>query len=149
MNHDLTTHAGQISHYAEVRARIMAASKPKPKLVVSNPVPEPEFITKKMPTWERERTFFDDHVNRWRMRVVYTPTDWLRDRCKDLGVDIHFITGPQKGRKIAYTRFRLIWEMNERFQLSLPQLGRIFGGRDHTTIINALSRWEVLRHEND
>lgn len=147
MNHDLTTHAGQISHYAAVRARIAAAAyKPqKPKISIED---EPE-IKDDDPIWLKEKTYFDDHVNRWRMRVVYTPMDWLRDRCKELDVGVHFITGPQRNKAISRLRFQLVWEMNERFQLSLPQIGRIFGGRDHTTIINALARWEAMRHEND
>lgn len=144
----LSTRADQIAHYKAVRQRIHQAAYKKPVLAIVPAVKSSHQWTRR-PMWRREDIHFDDHVIRWKIRQIYTPTDWLRDKCREYGVSVHHIIGPQRRRAIAKIRFQLIWEMNEAFQLTLPQLGRIFGGRDHTTMINSLKRWEAMRHEND
>lgn len=61
------------------------------------------------------------------------------------GVSVHDIKGRSRKRKIVAARFEAVAAVEEKyrlagFDLSLPALGRIFGGRDHTTMIYALKK---------
>lgn len=143
---NLSTRADQIAHYAAVKRRIHMASVKKPALVIA-PTPAPQPI---MPLWMRKKLRFNDHVNRWRMKLrKENPHDWLIERCQELDVDIRLITGPRRGRDIVKIRFQLIYEMSEKFQLSLPAIGRRFGDRDHTSILNALRKYKQMQNADD
>lgn len=51
------------------------------------------------------------------------------------------ITGPSRTRGIVYARQTAIWLSKQlKPSLSLPEIGRRFGGRDHTTILYALRK---------
>lgn len=51
------------------------------------------------------------------------------------------LTGPSRKHAVVAARHEAIYEARRlRPDLSMPALGRIFGGQDHTTILNALRR---------
>lgn len=51
------------------------------------------------------------------------------------------IVSPSRTRRIVKARDQAIYEVACRWPwLSLPKLGRIFGNRDHTTILHALNK---------
>ena len=56
-----------------------------------------------------------------------------------------------KGRKQAITRPRQMAMKLSRdlTKHSLPEIGKAFGGRDHTTVMNACKRIDVLKEEDD
>lgn len=141
MTLSLTTHADQIAHYKAVKHRINNA-KFRPRPVVANDDEPKPIMAKQLPAWECMDMYFDDHVRRYNAR--HLPKYWLKNRCKQLGVDYNHVIGPRRGRDIIYYRFQLIWEMSNIYALSLPQLGKIFGDRDHTSILNALRKWEKI-----
>lgn len=61
------------------------------------------------------------------------------------GTTARAILGRARPRYIIKARFAAIYAVHQaKPHLSLPQLGRIFGGRDHTTILNALKRAEGI-----
>jgi chromosomal replication initiator protein len=43
----------------------------------------------------------------------------------------------------------MIWVVKKLTMLSYPQIGRHFGGRDHSTALNAISRIDALITAND
>lgn len=142
MNHDLTTRAGQVSHYAEVRARIRAARYvPTKNHIVQNRWPE----------WKRKSTHFDWHVLSFKVYARMSPhVKWMRRRCVELGVTYSDMVGSRGSDRVSCIRMRMYWEMKNEFPLlSLPQIGRAFGGRDHTSVLSGIRRWEAMRHEND
>lgn len=47
---------------------------------------------------------------------------------------------PDRRRRIAFARFAAYRFMREEAKLSLPQIGRMLGHRDHTSIMHGLSR---------
>lgn len=101
-----------------------------------------------LPAYVIAETHFDDHVKTWRKAIAkQTPTQWLKERCVYMGVDYNHIIGPRRGVDITPIRFKLIHEMTEKFQMSLPAVGRHFGGRDHTTIIHALRRYKEMMND--
>lgn len=62
------------------------------------------------------------------------------------GVTVADVFGPRRDRHIVAARFEAIAEVAAaRPWWSYPTLGRIFGNRDHTTIMHALKRVGVTR----
>lgn len=54
------------------------------------------------------------------------------------GVKVTDLTGPCRKRPFTYYRFIAVWSIRQLCQhMSYPAIGRMLGGRDHTTIINA------------
>lgn len=59
-------------------------------------------------------------------------------------VTVADLTGPSRRKRITHPRQHAMWEVRRRApHLSLPQIGRLFGGRDHTTIIHGLRAHEA------
>lgn len=61
------------------------------------------------------------------------------------GAEVRGITGPHRSPAYARPRFAAIWVVRATLPLSLPEIGRRIGDRDHTTILHALRRAERLR----
>lgn len=73
-------------------------------------------------------------MSRVTMRAV------IRTAALQAGLQPRDLIGPNVKWSIARPRFRAIWAIRQlRPDLSTPQIGRAFGGRDHTTILNALT----------
>ena len=56
--------------------------------------------------------------------------------------DTAALIGPARGRMVCAARFEAMHRVREETRLSLHQIGQVFGGRDHTTVLNALERHE-------
>lgn len=69
-----------------------------------------------------------------------TLTRQLRATCTAIGCSLPELTGPAKMRPLAVARAELYWLGVAYFGLSLPQIGRVMGGRDHTTVLNGKRR---------
>lgn len=54
------------------------------------------------------------------------------------------LIGEQQGRKIAAARREAAYRMKTETTMSLPQIARRIGWRDHSTVIAALKRYEEL-----
>jgi len=55
---------------------------------------------------------------------------------------------PQRARRVARPRQVAMYLARKLTTRSLPEIGRRFGGRDHTTVLHACRRVEALRHED-
>lgn len=151
---NLSTHAEQLAHYAAIKRRLYGGKpKPKPKpllmeVVKTVTVKQSEYW--EIPTWKLHRVFFNDHVIRWQMRGFAVPSDWLRNRCKEIGVEYKDMIGHKRARSVSIPRQRLMYEVHKQFpELSLPQVGRMFGGRDHTTILHGVRVHKERINAND
>lgn len=51
------------------------------------------------------------------------------------GFQLEDLTGPARTKRVAHVRHEAMWEIYETGLFSYPQIGRFFGGRDHTTVI--------------
>ncbi|WP_424971877.1 chromosomal replication initiator protein DnaA [Dinoroseobacter sp. S76] len=58
------------------------------------------------------------------------------------------LLGPRRTRAIARPRQLAMYLAKTLTTRSLPEIGRRFGGRDHTTVIHAVKRIEALREED-
>lgn len=54
------------------------------------------------------------------------------------GLTVNDILSRSRGRRLALARHAAMYEVARRTRLSLPQIGRAFGDRDHTTVFKAL-----------
>lgn len=126
------TQAGAMQRMAE-RARAFVEMLPPPK-------PQPEPIATPEPPLPAER-------------VLYLPISpyHQRRRIIDLMARMHGVTyadvlGRSRRReRIIPARQAAIcavkeWETINGRLMSLPQLGRLFGGRDHTTVLHAMQK---------
>ena len=52
-------------------------------------------------------------------------------------------------RQIAYPRQIAMYLVKELTQASLPEIGRYFGGKHHTTVLHSIQKIEDLRHRNE
>lgn len=59
------------------------------------------------------------------------------------GVKVTDLTGPCRRRPFTYYRFIAVWAIRQCCQhMSYPAIGRLMGGRDHTSILHADRRAE-------
>lgn len=141
-----TSAAEMRSHAAAVHARCFnppVRRHPKPEIAIEEPVIH--VFARKLTTWEAESTSFDAHVNEWRNRMGNQPKAYLKDRCRELGIPFAVMVGSDRRREVSNARQVLIWEIHNKFGMSFPALGRLFGGRDHTTALYSVRKVEALR----
>ena len=78
-----------------------------------------------------------------------SPASWLRRECVARNFDVAAIIGGSRRHAIAVHRHALIFDMKEKFPaLTLCQIGRMFGGRDHTTILASIRKEAKRRGVN-
>lgn len=63
------------------------------------------------------------------------------------GFETRMITGHPRTREIIEARHRAIWRAWNEGVATYKELGRIFGDRDHTTIMSAVKKMKSLTHE--
>lgn len=59
-----------------------------------------------------------------------------------------YVTGKNRDKTAAEARRYAVMLCRELLGLSLPQLGRIFGGRDHSSIVYLLKKFNEIQQEN-
>jgi len=63
-------------------------------------------------------------------------------------IDTSEMRSPRRARAVARPRQVAMYLAKKLTPRSLPEIGRIFGGRDHSTVIHAVRTIEALRREN-
>jgi chromosomal replication initiation ATPase DnaA len=72
--------------------------------------------------------------------------DIIKDAAERTGVSVSDIVSHRRAKGINVARREAMAAVyQQRPDLSLPQLGRLFGGRDHTTILHAVRKAGVYR----
>lgn len=69
--------------------------------------------------------------------------------CKHWGVKISDIESKKRKREYAFPRQVAMYLCREMTNLSLPQIGKYFGGRDHTTVMHACDKISNEIKENE
>jgi chromosomal replication initiator protein len=64
------------------------------------------------------------------------------------GISLHELVGQRRSRSVVYPRHVAMYLCRELTDSSLPKIGDRFGGRDHTTVINATSNITKLIRED-
>ncbi len=92
-------------------------------------------VGKKVATIEDAREVFKDEQNIQKEQI--SPNLILSKVCSYFGITEEEITGKKKNKEIVEPRMIAIYLINEILDIPLISIGKIFGGRDHTTIIHA------------
>ena len=77
--------------------------------------------------------------------VVFAPTkpSWrqiARAVASKHDLTLDDITGPSRTANVVKARHEAMYRVRRETTHSLPKIGRLFGGRDHPTVMNALRR---------
>ena len=65
------------------------------------------------------------------------------------GLSLAELVGPRRARAVARPRQVAMYLAKTLTERSLPEIGRRFGGRDHTTVIHGVRRIEALRETDE
>jgi chromosomal replication initiation ATPase DnaA len=76
-----------------------------------------------------------------------TVKDIISEVAEKYGVTANDILSERRTRNLAQPRFEVCWRARRETRLSLPQIGRSIGGRDHTTVLNGIRRYDAMRRE--
>jgi len=68
--------------------------------------------------------------------------------CNYYGLTIGELTGPTRKREITVPRQIAMYLTREMTGMSLPQIGTVFGGRDHTTVLHSCKTTEANAKTN-
>lgn len=139
-----TNAAEMRAHYAAVHQRCfypVVPAKPEPVVIEA----AARFVTKQFPLWKAKDIHFDAHMAEWWDRAGNPPKAYLKDRCLELDVQYRGIIGRSQRRAIVMVRQELMWEVHTKFGMSFPAVGRLFGGRDHTTCLYAIRKVEAMK----
>ncbi|WP_354542341.1 helix-turn-helix domain-containing protein [Rhizobium alvei] len=63
------------------------------------------------------------------------------------GITVSEVRGPCRDATLVRARHEAIYEVRRQTSFSLPQIGRWFGGRDHSSILSAVRKIRKQRQE--
>jgi hypothetical protein len=137
-----TSAAEQRAHASAVRKRLLnpsasIARRPKPPTALAAVIRKPRVWRPDIP--------HDEHVKawrRWRSSLGSPIRNYIVSRCDDFGVTYEEIIGPSRERRLVIPRHMIMWEIKTKLRpdISLPELGRMFGGRDHTSLLYSIRK---------
>jgi chromosomal replication initiator protein len=89
--------------------------------------------------------------NPWTKKLTINAAmqEQIRLACEELNVSISELIGKSRKREIAVLRQYLMDVFYVKYPVSLKSIGNQFGGRDHSTVINARSTISDLTETND
>lgn len=112
----------------------LSEAKPKPRLVWVQKASD------ERPLWQREEIRFDAHEEffpAWQKNRVVA---YVMAHSKCLGWTMEEMIGPGRMHPLVTDRQALMAEVWQIFRPTLPQIGKIFGGRDNSTVTHALRK---------
>lgn len=136
-----------LADYADRRRRLYQpapkAPPPAPKLVVVAPEPEPEPAPDPLAQY---RLAYDNAMDpKWGVQVAKRV---LRETAVEHGFAVPEMQGPSRHAPLARARQLAVWRIAKLTQLSMPHIGKIMGGKDHTTVLHSIRRINGLLGEN-
>jgi chromosomal replication initiator protein len=78
---------------------------------------------------------------------VIAPVDIINTTAEYFKLGVDELTGSSRAQAIATARQISMYLCREMTNLSLPKIGQIFGGRDHTTVMHAYKKIAELMKE--
>ena len=94
-------------------------------------------------TLEETQAFLGPHLRGGEKRV--TVDDIQKAASEHFGLKQSDLISERRTRSVARPRQAAMWLAKQLTTRSLPDIGRRFGGRDHTTVLHAVRRIEALR----
>jgi len=121
------------SHYAGARARLLGPPPARPKAVPLEMPEEPVIMALPVKA--------GDPINKPRTGAVPA---WLRialEVSEKHGVSFEDMKSKSHVKRLVDARSEAYFRIRTETKLSYPQIGRRFGGRDHTTVIHGVRRF--------
>ncbi|HUZ13332.1 MAG TPA: chromosomal replication initiator protein DnaA [Caulobacteraceae bacterium] len=97
-------------------------------------------------TLDEAQAFLRPHLRGGEKRV--TVDDIQKATSEHFGLKQSDLLSERRTRSVARPRQAAMWLAKQLTTRSLPDIGRRFGGRDHTTVLHAVRRIEALRAED-
>jgi hypothetical protein len=130
-----------MANYARIALYTRPQSPPKRVVTLALVKPEePPAPRPMVPLWAVEDVWFRAHVDDWLNYRLSPVKSYLKARCKELQTRYADVIGPERWRELVKVRHQLMFEVHEKFNLSYPEIGRQFGGRDHTSALHAVQK---------
>lgn len=83
-----------------------------------------------------------------KIQVRATPDEVIKAACKHFSILKRDLIGPRRARPVALPRQIVMYFLRTELQLPLEEVGRIIGGRDHTTVMHAVDKITLLNSKN-
>ena len=71
-----------------------------------------------------------------------TPLSMVKSMCEKLGVSYDEVCGNSRARRLTRARQMMMYVLKNSTNLSLTEIGNVCGGRDHATVVYAISQIE-------
>jgi chromosomal replication initiator protein len=129
------------AHYKAVKARICPALPPRVRMAAvcyDAPIGPPHLTPKQIIALEAMRTMtyaVTKNANRWRVLVEISG--------KLHGFNETELFSNRRAHNLCIARHELWWVAQKYLPWSLPQFGRLSGGRDHTTILHGVHSYDA------
>jgi len=79
------------------------------------------------------------------VKKTFTAADQIIEEViKETGVSMIQITGSRRDRPFVAARRKAMWRMSQETGMSLAEIGKKFGDRDHTTVRWAIQTYQAL-----
>lgn len=121
--------------YAATSARFKALKAPPPKISPSSPEAKAELIS----ILERAPPPLVNPIAPVRSRILHIQAVVA----KDYGVSMNDLTSQRRTSNVVQPRQVAMYLCRVHTKQSLPEIGRRFGGRDHTTVLHACRKIEA------
>jgi len=141
------TSADEMRASAHALRRKLMNTAPLKKIVVDAPKP---VVVAIRPLWRWTETSFDAHVRDWqvwRAEQASPCRAHMRRRCEDFGITMEQLIGRNRCHPIVDYRQLVMWELKTiiKPEISYPEIGRLFGGKDHSTALHAVRRVAAIK----
>jgi len=145
-------------HITEHQRQAMAHKERKERLWNTKPQPAPKPVTttiyvrtfaQKIPLWQIMEMTFDAHCENWKYhrQMSLSPANYIRRRSEELNISYKMMVGPSRMKEVSLRRQLIMWELMKNFKISSTQLGKLMGGRDHTTALHAYRKIDDMTDE--
>ena len=103
---------------------------------------------KRTATMEDAKEAFKEELIEKEQKQI-TPENIINNVCSYFGITYEEITGKKKTKEIVEPRMFAIYLIDDLLDLTLVTIGKLFGGRDYTTIIHAREKIaELVKKDN-
>ncbi len=82
-------------------------------------------------------------------RSAVQPNEVIRKVAEAFGISVEGLLGRERSREIALPRQVAMYLLREEAKVSLPQIGEVLGGRDHTTVMYGCDKVAEMLEEDD
>lgn len=66
----------------------------------------------------------------------------IRETAEKHNISTEYLLGHNRRAGVAWARFEIMWRARHELNAPLALIGHVLGGRDHTTIMHGIRRYE-------